>query len=113
MEESERKRLYEQALKAQSAEEIAGIAEGAGIKLAEGEAEALFERLHSSKSGEVADEELEAVAGGGCSSSTPIRPGVDCCIAFLHKCRATCEYYRPSKNNPDKEGKCVYAGLRF
>ncbi len=59
-------KLYELALGAQSAEEIAGIAEGAGIELAEGEAERLFERLHAKGVQEFADDELDSVAGGAC-----------------------------------------------
>ena len=45
--------LYELALKAQSVEELAGIAEGAGFTLAEDEVKGLYERLH----GEVGQEE--------------------------------------------------------
>ncbi len=71
------KKLYELALGAQSAEEIAGIAEGAGIELAEGEAERLFERLHAKGVQEIADDELDSVAGGACKGTRTVRPGVE------------------------------------
>lgn len=58
------KEIYEQALNAQNADEIARIAESAGVKLEKSEAEALFARLHSTDAEEVADEELDNVSGG-------------------------------------------------
>lgn len=58
------KEVYEQALNAQNADEIARIAESAGVKLEKSEAEALFARLHSTDAEEVADEELDNVSGG-------------------------------------------------
>ena len=58
------KEIYEQALNAQNADEIARIAESAGIKLEKSEAEALFARLRSADVEEVADEELDNVSGG-------------------------------------------------
>lgn len=58
------KEVYEQALNAQNADEIARIAESAGIKLEKSEAEALFARLRSADVEEVADEELDNVSGG-------------------------------------------------
>ena len=58
------KEIYEQALNAQNADEIARIAESAGVKLEKSEAEALFARLHSTDADEVADEELDNVSGG-------------------------------------------------
>ncbi|MDM8288748.1 hypothetical protein QUW41_05400 [Slackia piriformis] len=58
------KEIYEQALNAQNADEIARIAESAGVKLEKSEAEALFARLRSADVEEVADEELDNVSGG-------------------------------------------------
>ena len=58
------KEIYEQALNAQNADEVARIAESAGVKLEKSEAEALFARLHSTDAEEVADEELDNVSGG-------------------------------------------------
>ena len=104
-----RKELYELALKAQSADEIAGIAEGAGIELEEGEAEALFERLRSADTGEVADEELDNVAGGSC-----LEKKTDCeigkrCVWWGHfgTCRHTCAYFSPSSKG-ENWGLCSY-----
>lgn len=58
------KEIHEQALNAQNADEIARIAESAGVKLEKSEAEALFARLRSADVEEVADEELDNVSGG-------------------------------------------------
>lgn len=89
------KKLYELALGAQSADEIAGIAEGAGIELANGDAERLFERLHGEGGGEIADEELDNVAGGGCKESNTVRPGTDGCKHGFGICKCSCLYFKP------------------
>lgn len=60
------KNLFEQAKSAKSAEELMSIAKTAGVDMGEENAKQLFGRLH--QSGELADEELDSVAGGGCKS---------------------------------------------
>lgn len=105
MEETTKNELYEKALKAQSAEEIAAIAAGSGIELAEGEADALFERLHGEAAEEIADEELENVAGGGCKLTRTVRPGVDKCGHAFCICYASCRYYHPHDDDPNV-GEC-------
>lgn len=62
-------KLQELALSAQSAEEIAQLAQDAGIELADGDAERLFERLHGEGMQEIADDELGSVAGGACKGT--------------------------------------------
>ena len=57
--------LLEEARAAESAEGIAEIAREKGIEMGAEEAEALFAMIHGSD-GEIADEELDDVAGGGC-----------------------------------------------
>ena len=49
---------------AKSAEELLAIAKENGLELTEEEAKKYFEQLH--KEGELSDEELDNVAGGGC-----------------------------------------------
>lgn len=56
--------LIEKAKQAKSPEELLALAKENGIELTEDEAKAYFERLN--QSGELSDEELDNVAGGGC-----------------------------------------------
>lgn len=60
----ESKELMEKARSAKSAEQLLAIAKENGTELTEEEAAAYFAQLN--KSGELSDEELGAVAGGGC-----------------------------------------------
>ena len=59
------KELLEKAKSAKSAEELEELVKAEGAFLPAGEAEKLFAGLH--KSGELVDEELDNVTGGGCS----------------------------------------------
>ena len=56
--------LLEKAKQAGMAEELMAVAKANGVELTEEEAKEYFEQLH--KSGELSDEELDSVAGGGC-----------------------------------------------
>ncbi len=56
--------LLEKAKQAGTAEEILSLAKENGVELTEEEAKEYFEQLH--RSGELSDEELDNVAGGGC-----------------------------------------------
>ena len=97
--------LHELAPKAQSADEIAGIAEGAGVELREDEAEALLERICVANEGEIVDEELDNVAGGGCKATQTVRVGEKCAHYFgLH--RETACYYRKAHDNDPNVGEC-------
>ena len=58
--------LLEKAKEAKSAEELLSLAKENGVELTEGEAEEYFAQLN--KSGELSDEELGNVSGGGCHS---------------------------------------------
>ncbi len=60
----DQKELLEQAKEAKSAEELMSLAKENGVELTKEEAEAYFAQLN--KSGELSDEELDNVAGGGC-----------------------------------------------
>lgn len=59
------KMLIEKARQAKSPEELTAIAKENGIDLTQNEAEGYFEQLNMS--GELSDEELDSVSGGGCS----------------------------------------------
>jgi len=56
--------LIEKAKVAKTAEELLALAKENGIELTEESAKAYFEQLH--KNGELSENELENVAGGGC-----------------------------------------------
>ena len=59
--------LIEKAKQAKSVEELLALAKENGMEMTEEQANAYFSQLHPT-SGEIADEELENVAGGGCRS---------------------------------------------
>lgn len=63
------KELMEKAKSAKNAEELTELAKAEGIELTAEDAEKAFAELH--KSGELADEELDNVAGGGCGGGDP------------------------------------------
>lgn len=65
--------LIEKAKQAKSAEEILALAKENGIEMTDEAAKAHFERLHNS--GEISDEELDNVSGGGCSTCYCARCG--------------------------------------
>ena len=59
--------LIEKAKKAKSAEELRALGRENGMELTEEQANAYYAQFHPT-SGEMADDELENVAGGGCHS---------------------------------------------
>ena len=56
--------LFDQAKAAKSAEELQSIAKENGVELSDQEAAEYFAQMH--KAGELSDEELDHVSGGGC-----------------------------------------------
>ena len=58
------KEIFKKARAAKSEKELMTLARENGLELTEEEAKAYFGQLHAS--GELSDEELENVAGGGC-----------------------------------------------
>ena len=62
-------RLREKALAADSAAALVGLAQAEGASLTEAQAQTLFFLLHPTE-GELSDQELEAVSGGGCALSS-------------------------------------------
>ena len=61
------KEMIAKAKEAKTVEELVVLAKENGIELTFEEAEECFTKLH--KSGELADEELDNVAGGGCGGA--------------------------------------------
>lgn len=62
------KKLIEQAKSAKSVEELLSLAKDAGVAMDEENAKQLFAQLN--RQGELADEELDSVAGGGCNNKS-------------------------------------------
>lgn len=71
--------MIAKAKTAKSAEELIAIAKEAGIELNEEEAKVYFEQLNP-KSGELSDDELDNVSGGGCKrkGKTVVTNGCKC-----------------------------------
>ena len=63
------KELIEKAKTAKTAEELLAMAKAENIELSAEEAESAFNKLH--RTGELSDEELDNVAGGGCQGRPP------------------------------------------
>ncbi len=61
--------IIEKVKTAKSAEELLAMAKAENIELTEAQAAKAFEELN--KNGELSDEELDNVAGGGCGGRTP------------------------------------------
>jgi len=89
--------LIAKAKKAQTAEELATIAKENGVKMTDEEAKTFFEQLHP-VTGELSDEELDNVAGGGCYAK-------DGCLwtTIGHKCR---HYVQRENPQPGVKGTC-------
>ena len=62
----ENRELIKKARAAKSAKELLELARANSVELTEAEAESYFSQLH--QSGELSDEELSAVSGGGCQA---------------------------------------------
>lgn len=67
--------LLEKAKSAKSPEEVLAIAKENNIKLTEEMAKNLYGKMH--KTGELSDDELNNVAGGGCGKYREVTPGDD------------------------------------
>ena len=81
------KELLEKAKEAKSAEELLSLAKENGVELTSEEAAEYFAQLHTS--GELSDEELDNVAGGGCQAQGLAHVNNDLKVGDVFK------YYRP------------------
>ena len=96
--------LIEKAKSAKTPEELMALAKENGMELTEESAKAYFEQLNP-KTGELADEELNNVAGGGCYSS-----GGRLKTTCGHKCR----HYVDGPSTFGVKGtccRCLYWGV--
>lgn len=69
--------VIEKAMQAKSVEELIVIAKESDMELTEEQAQVYFAQLNP-QSGELADEELDNVAGGGCASLSSCYDGWTC-----------------------------------
>lgn len=98
--------LIEKAKKAKSAEELCEIAKENDMEMDMAEAEKLFVRLNP-KQGELSDDELDNVSGGGCGQSNDVKPvnmsdscpyyQCDDCMGGLGSHKDYCWYAEKSK----------------
>ena len=63
--------LIAKAAEAKSAEELLALAKENGIEMTEDNAKEIYERMNAS--GELSDDELDSVSGGGCKKATDKR----------------------------------------
>ena len=77
-------------------EELAALAKESSTDLTEEEAKAYFEQLHP-KTGELSDDELDNVAGGGCYGRD------DCLMTTI---AYGCRYYEPATTKNGVNGTC-------
>ncbi len=86
--------LMEKARAAKSADEIAAMAREQGVEMSDDEAQAIYATFHEFE-GEIADDELDNVAGGGCGGGTRTTP---CgCGEQYYYC--TAQWYHGDPNN--------------
>ena len=86
--------LLEKAKKAESAEALQALAKENNYDMSAEEAEAYFAKLH--KSGELSDEELENVSGGGCRHDGHL------VVTMLH----SCDQWKRRKDDPFSAKTC-------
>ncbi len=92
------------AKEAKSAEELLALAKENGMELTEESAKAYFEKLH--KSGEISDEELDNVSGGGCyhDGQLVVTVGTIACDYFR------CKHCGSGKADMGTMHTCLYDG---
>jgi hypothetical protein len=74
--------IYEQAMRAKNEMELYTLASKYNIPLTREQARDYFERINQ-KSGELADDELDNVAGGGCNETKNNADGLKQILEFL------------------------------
>ena len=103
------KELLEKAKTAKTAEELLELAKTENIELTENEAEKYFAELH--KNGELSDNELDNVSGGGCgddNSSPDGRAKSESAVVFMYAVGQTVKVIGWSTNEGTvKETKAI------
>ena len=92
--------MIQKAKTAKSADELLKLAEENEIEMSAEETKAFFEQLNA-KSGELSDDELDNVAGGGCKSSTGRTVVTSGCKCFTGKYMTICKGGGMWVNNDD------------
>ncbi len=116
--------LLKKAKEAKDEKELIEIAEKEGIELREEAASSIFKRLHSE--GELSDDDLDSVSGGGCQQKinnhnfTVVTSGCSCFTGHWKDSRANSDRYFLRSDNtqlretwyafssPGKCGTCAY-----
>ena len=84
------KELIAKAKEAKTPEELMALAKEKGVEMTAEKAQVYFDQLHP-KTGELSDEELDNVAGGGCYANDGYL-----LTTIVHKCK----YYEETEKNP-------------
>lgn len=85
--------LIEKAKKVGTAEELLAMAKENGLELVQKEAETYFAKLNQSE-GELSEEELDNVAGGGCNLMRKVDQNGFCDNWRCHVCSCTTAVFR-------------------
>lgn len=109
--------LMRKAREAASTEELMELAKAENIELTEEKAQELFTRLHAE--GGLSDNELDNVAGGGCSESTALKYNVGDIVALVSKRCPDCNgsvfrityVVKDATRTSDYWLECVHCGL--
>ena len=110
------KEMMEKAKSAKSAEELLAMAKAEGVELTAEDAEKYFAQLH--KSGELADEELDNVSGGGCRWISEHSDSGECkdaaSVTFLYDVGQEEEFYfRTSSGAMTTRRKIIAREVRY
>ena len=98
--------MIEKAKEAKSAEELIALAKDNGVEMTADEAATYFAQLNP-KSGELDDDELDAVAGGGCSDGRRV-------VDMGGRCHSSFECKNGCGHNVDTiEEKCRVCGVEW
>ena len=80
--------LIAKAKEAKSAEELLAMAKESGVPITEELAKECFDRMHTT--GELADDELDSVSGGGCGGGGSVPPGAK---VINNSLQESCDHY--------------------
>lgn len=105
------------AKEAKNAAELMELAKAENIELTEEKAQELFTRLHAE--GELSDNELDNVAGGGCSESTALKYKEGDIVALVSKRCPDCNgsvfrityVVKDATRTSDYWLECIHCGL--
>lgn len=99
--------IIAKAKESKNAEELLAMAKENGIELTEDEAKTYYAWLHST-SGELSDEELNSVAGGGCDDNYNEKKAKPGDRVRLLQCRCWCDKEEPVGTVVRVDGDKIY-----